>query len=131
MAEARARLTMKDVRASVQRLQREGEKLVGRLQRDARALVTRSQRDAVTGLVSDARKLRADLRKRAEKAMRELDQRRAQILASLEGQIAGLVELVVKRLNVPTEKEIAELRRRVNDLDRRLEAVEKTQEHAA
>ena len=37
MAESKARLSLKDVRASVKRMQTEGERLVTRLRRDARA----------------------------------------------------------------------------------------------
>ena len=35
MAEAKARISMQDVRASVKRMQSEGEKLVGRISKDA------------------------------------------------------------------------------------------------
>jgi hypothetical protein len=40
MAEARARISFADVRASVKRMQTEGEKLVTRLRRDAQSLAT-------------------------------------------------------------------------------------------
>ena len=69
MAESKARLSLKDVRASVKRMQTEGERLVTRLRRDARAFATRSRRETVSNLLSDARRLQVDLRKRAEKAI--------------------------------------------------------------
>src|SRR5262245_49671019 len=43
-AQAGARLSLQDIRASVKRMQSEGEKLVTRLRKDARALATRSRR---------------------------------------------------------------------------------------
>ena len=91
MAESKARITLKDVRASVRRMQTEGEKLVTRLRRDARAFATRSRRETVSSLVNDARRLQADLRKRAEKAIEELDAQRARFLTTLEGRVTGVV----------------------------------------
>ena len=130
MAEARAPLTFKDVRASVRRMQSEGEKLIGRLRRDARTLSTRSRRDLTT-LVGDARKLQNDLRKRAEKAIHELEARRTRILATLEEQATRVVESVVGRLNVASRDDLAALRTRVVELERRVDALAKEKEKAA
>ncbi len=125
MAESKARITLKDVRASVKRMQTEGEKLVTRLRRDARAFATRSRRETVSSLLSDARRLQADLRKRAERAIEELDAQRARFLTTLEGRVTGVVETVVKTLNVATHRELENLRKRVADLERRLDALSK------
>ena len=125
MAESKARLSLKDVRASVKRMQTEGERLVTRLRRDARAFATRSRRETVSSLVNDARRLQADLRKRAEKAIEELDAQRARFLTTLEGRVTGVVETVVKTLNVATHRELENLRKRVADLERRLDALSK------
>jgi polyhydroxyalkanoate synthesis regulator phasin len=104
-------------------MQTEGEKLVTRLRRDARAFATRSRRETVSTLLGDARKLQADLRRRAEKALEELDAARARILASLEERVSGMVESVVKTLNVATQRELENLRKRVAELERRLDAI--------
>ena len=125
MAESKARITLKDVRASVKRMQTEGEKLVTRLRRDARAFAMRSRRETVSSLLSDARRLQTDLRKRAEKAIEELDAQRARFLATLEERVTGVVETVVKTLNVATHRELENLRKRVADLERRLDALSK------
>jgi polyhydroxyalkanoate synthesis regulator phasin len=125
MAEAKARISLKDLRTSVRRMQSEGEKLVTRLRRDARALAARSRKETVTSLLSDARKLETDLRKRAERAIKDLEARRTRILASLEEQVSGIVEIVVKRLNLATQDEVAELRKRLVEFERRLEALSK------
>src|SRR5947207_139809 len=63
MAESKARITLKDVPASVKRMQTEGEKLVTRLQRDARAFATRNRTETVSSLLSDAPRPQPDLRK--------------------------------------------------------------------
>ena len=125
MAESKARITLKDVRASVKRMQTEGEKLVTRLRRDARAFATRSRRETVSSLLSDARRLQTDLRTRAEKAIEELDAQRTRILATPEERVTGVVETVVKTLNVATHRELENLRKRVADLERRLDALSK------
>jgi hypothetical protein len=121
MAEAKARLTLKDVRASVSRMQNEGEKLVARIRRDARSLATRSRREAVSTLLSETRKLQSDFRQRAERAMKDLEARRTRIVASLEEQVQTLAERVVKGLNVATPDEVNELRKRLAELERRIE----------
>jgi polyhydroxyalkanoate synthesis regulator phasin len=125
MAESKARLSLKDVRASVKRMQTEGERLVTRLRRDARAFATRSRRETVSNLLSDARKLQVDLRKRAERAIEELEATRTRILATLEDRVSTVVEAFVKTLNVATRRELADLRKRVAEIERRLDALSK------
>src|SRR5207247_10908686 len=125
MAESKARLSLKDVRASVKRMQTEGERLVTRLRRDARAFATRSRRETVSNLLSDARRLQVDLRKRAEKAIEELEATRTRILATLEDRVSTVVETFVKTLNVATHRELADLRKRVAEIERRLDALSK------
>src|SRR3989442_13034884 len=100
MAESKARITLKDVRASVKRMQTEGEKLVTRLRRDARAFATRSRRETVSSLLSDARRLQADLRKRAERAIEGLDTQRTRILSTPRRRVPGALERVGKPLTV-------------------------------
>jgi polyhydroxyalkanoate synthesis regulator phasin len=121
MAESRARISLNDVRASMKRMQAEGERLVARVRRDARTLATRSRRETVSTLLNDARKLQGDLRKRAERAIQDLETRRTRILTSLEEQATALVERVVRGLNVATRDEVTELKRRIAELERRLD----------
>lgn len=119
------RLSLRQVRVSMKRMQTEGERLVGRIRRDAQALATRSRRDTVTGILKDARKLQDDLRKRAERALEELDDRRTRILALLEEQGAKLVETVVKRLNLATREDLQALAKRLHEIESRLDALVK------
>src|SRR5438132_3452555 len=134
MAEATARtarISLKDVRASVKRMQTEGERLVGRIRRDAQTLISRTRREAVTDLLGDARKFEQAIRKRAEKTIQDIEGRRARIIASLEEQATRLVETVVKRLNLVTEDEVKDLRKRIAHLERRLDQLAAGKEKAA
>jgi len=125
MAEAKARISMQDVRASVKRMQTEGEKLVGRIRKDAGALANRTRRETMGAILSDARKLQADLRKRAEQTLKELEARRDRILATIEDQAARIVERVIKGLNVVPQTDLDELRTRLADLERHIDTLVK------
>lgn len=125
MAEAKARLSMKEVRASVKRMQVEGERLVDRIRRDATALASRTRKETVSTLLGDVRKFQADLRKRAERAIQDLESRRSRIVATLEEQAVALAEKVVKGLNVASADEVADLRMKVAELERRFALLDK------
>jgi len=117
-------LSLNDVRASVRRLQRLGKRLVGQLRDDARRLVERSGKpvvDQVLALV-DVGKLRADVQGRAERAVKDLDARRVRLLTALQGQLEHLTDPVVQELKAAT-RQVAELKRRIAQAERRLEAL--------
>ena len=125
MEETQTRLlSLNDVRASVRRLQRLGKRLVGQLRDDARRLVERSGKpvvDQVLALV-DVGKLRADVQGRAERALKDLDARRVRLLTALQGQLEHLTDPVVQELKAAT-RQVAELKRRIAQAERRLEAL--------
>ena len=127
MQETQPRLLSLDgVRASVRQLQRLGERLVGQLRHDARRLVERSGKpvvDQVLALV-DVGKLRADVQGRAERAVKDLDARRVRLLTALEGQLQRLTDPVVEELRAAT-RQVAELKRRIAQVERRLETLAK------
>ena len=77
------------------------------------------------------RKFEQAIRKRAERTIEDLEGRRARIIASLEEQTSRLVETVVRRLNLVTEDEVKELRKRVAHLERRLDQLAAGKEKAA
>lgn len=130
MAEATSRLALSEVRASVKRMQAEGEKLVARIRRDAKTFASGSRQEALNGLLKDARRVQSDVLKRVESALKELDDRRTRIVASLEEQATKLVEGVVARLNLAKQDEVAELRDRIAHLERRLNALDKKEKAA-
>jgi|GraSoiStandDraft_51_1057287.scaffolds.fasta_scaffold93537_2 polyhydroxyalkanoate synthesis regulator phasin len=130
-ATPKPRLSLRQMRASMKRMQTEGERLVTRLRRDARALTVGSRREAVSGLMADARRFQTDLRKRAERAIEEIDSQRARILSVLEEQATRLVEAVVKRLNLVTRDDLQELTKRLASVERRLDTLAKEKREAA
>ena len=125
MADNPSRLSLPDVRAAVKRVQTEGERLVGRLLRDTEALVARSRRQVVSELVRTTRRVQADVRERAERVLHELDTRRAQISATLENQVGGLVETFTRRLNYASRAEVQDLQKRFAGLEQRVDSLAK------
>ena len=109
-----ARLSLDDVRASVKRVQTEGRKFVSQLRKDASALAKRRPLD----LVEDARK-------RATKAVREFQTQRERVRALVVESLSGLAEQAASRAGLARAKEVSELKRRVNELERRIERVTK------
>ena len=101
-----AGLSLDDVRASVKRAQTEGRKLVTRLRKDATAMVNRRPLDVLS-----------DARKRAGKAVEELDVQQRRFRTFVARGLTGLA----------SAHDVADLKRRLGELERRLERVTKHQ----
>jgi ubiquinone biosynthesis protein UbiJ len=112
MSESFTALSLDDVRASVKRVQTEGHKLVSRLRKDAAALVSRPPVDVL-----------ADARKRATKAVHELDAQRQRVRTLLLDRLTGLIDEAVARAGLAKAHDVSDLKRRVHDLERRIERV--------
>ena len=120
MAQSTSRLlSLDEVRASVRRVQAEGEKLVDRLRTDARALVERGASRP------EVRRIREDLQQRADTVLREVDTRRLQIQGRVETLLRRLAELLVSALKVVRQEQLEELSRRLARIERRLEDLAK------
>jgi len=127
MEQTQARLlSLGDVRASVRRLRRRGKRLVGQLRHDARQLVERSGKPVVEQVLAlvDVGNLRANVQEQTERAVKELDARRVRLVAALQGQLERLTEPVVKELRTAS-RQVEELKRRVGQVERRLETLAK------
>jgi len=124
-----ARLTLEDVRASVRRLQTEGERFVGRVRDESVKLVRRAPRPELPAAIVDARK-RAEavvrreterlldvVRTRTEPLTRELRARRAQLVTTAEERGRALAERAVKALDLVGMLDLADVDR-VNELSR-------------
>jgi len=147
-----ARLSLEDVRASVKRLQSEGERLVERVREDARRLAERAPRPELPAVIVDARKrAEAVVRREAERVLdvvktrteplaRELRSRREQLLANAERGGRSLAERalraldLVKMLDLAEADRVGELSRevtglslRVAELERKLTSISKKQ----
>jgi len=107
-----AQLSLDEVRASVKRMQNEGRKFVTRLRKDATALVNRRPLDVL-----------ADARKRATKAVREFDAQRQRVRNLVIQRLTSLTDEAVARAGLAKAQDVSELKRRVHDLERRMERV--------
>jgi vacuolar-type H+-ATPase subunit E/Vma4 len=98
MAKTRARRPLDELRTSIGRMQREGERMAARIQREARSLFSRGR----TELLKDVRKVQADLQRRAGKTIQTLEAK------------------VMKELHAARSERVAGLEKRVEELERRL-----------
>jgi hypothetical protein len=138
-----AGISLDDVRASVKRLQTEGERFVGRVRADARRLAARAPRPELPAAVVDAGK-RAEavvrreadrvldlVRARTEPLARELRARREQLVATAEKQGRALAERtlraldLVKMFDLAEADRVAELSREVTGLSLRVAEIER------
>ena len=111
-------LTLDEVRASVKRVQAEGEKFVGQLREDARALIDRASRP-------DLAAIRSQLQDRAEDVLKQIQARRTQLTGRVEELLTRLTEIVVGALKVVRQEQLDELVRRLTRLERKLEELGK------
>jgi hypothetical protein len=111
-----ARLSLDDVRASVKRVQTESRKFVTRLRKDAAAMAKRPPLDVLS-----------DARKRAAKAVDQLDAQQRRLRTLVADRFTDLAGGVVTRVGLASAQDVADLKRRLGDLERRLERVTKHQ----
>lgn len=109
-----ARLSLDDVRASVKRVQTEGRKFVTRLRKDATSIVNRRPLDVVD-----------DARKRAAKAVQELEAQRRRIGSLVLDRLSGIAEQAVTVAGLAKAQDVSDLKRRLGELERRIERVTK------
>jgi ubiquinone biosynthesis protein UbiJ len=115
-----ARLSLDDVRASVKRARKEGERFVNRLRKDTRELLKKSPRELV-----------ADARKRVEGLAKDLDEQRATLVKNATTQLTRLADELRKRVGAASAHDVDALTRRVAELERRLEHLTKKSVAAA
>jgi polyhydroxyalkanoate synthesis regulator phasin len=118
-----AREPLARLRDNMKRLQRDAETLLTRTRKQASSLISRDQKRALNRLLDQAKRLGGDFEKRAQRVQKDVEQRSEKLLASLEAQITQRLEPIVRRLDLPTRKEVQGLNRRIGQLERRLQAV--------
>src|SRR5262249_19548275 len=111
-----ARLSLDDVRASVKRAQTEGRKFVTRLRKDATPMVNRRPLDVLS-----------NARKRAHKAVEQIDAQQGRLRTLVVDRITGLAGQAASRVGLASAQDVADLKRRLGDLERRLDRVSKHQ----
>jgi poly(hydroxyalkanoate) granule-associated protein len=111
------------VQTTFNRVQKEGERVVGRLRKDAGDLLGKDRKKAVQELLSQAQKLRNDIQKRAERALKDLEERTQQLISAIEKQAGKGVEPILRSLNLASRDEVDKLKKRLNQIEKRLEEV--------
>ena len=104
---------------SARRLQAEVERLIYRVRAELTDF-TRDEVGPVGRLVEEARRFRASLGKQAKSAAQRAEKRTESIMNSLEGRVAKAMEPLAKRLDVASYQELAELRDRVDEIEKKL-----------
>jgi polyhydroxyalkanoate synthesis regulator phasin len=115
------RARLEQVQGTLKRVQAEGERVVGRIRKDASELLSSNRQKAVQDLLKQAQKLRGDLQKRAERAVKDLEKQGQRIVALIEKQAEKGVEPIVRGLNLPTRDEVETLKKRMAQLEKRLD----------
>ena len=105
MSDSPPGLSLKEVWASVGRLQSAGERWVSNLWDDGAGLLPRQPLA------------------RTERALRDLEAQRRQILATIEEQASRLFARMAKRLNTASRADLANLSQRITTLEQRLDAL--------
>ena len=72
-------------------------------------------------LTADVERTRHDLRKRGEKALADVRKATGQLTARAEKRVVDVLTPMTKRLDVPTRAEVARLRKRLEDVERRMQ----------
>jgi DNA anti-recombination protein RmuC len=100
------------------RLQKDAEMLLRKTQKQAASLITKDQRKALDRLLGQATRLRDDLEKRADRAAKDLEARAERVRMTLEKEVSKRIDPLLRRLDLPTRKEIQALTKRVSQLER-------------
>jgi polyhydroxyalkanoate synthesis regulator phasin len=117
------RARLHQVQTTLQRVQKEGERVVGRLRKDAKDLLGRDRQKAIQDLLSQAQKLRNDIQRRAERTIKDIEERGQKIVAAIEKQAEKGLEPLVRSLNLPTRDEVEKLKKRIAHVEKRLEEI--------
>ena len=118
------RISLDDVRASVQRIRDEGEKLVDRIRTDARELIANAPKVVS---IDETRKRLDEARQRAEdavKVVRDLRGRRDEI-------VGDVITRAIKALGLAKADQVTQLETRLGELERRVETLAKRESNAA
>lgn len=102
------------------RLQTDAEALLRKTQKQAANLIGKDQRRALDRLLGQATRLRDDLEKRAERAAKDLEARAERVRLTLEKEVSKRMEPLLRRLDLPSRKEMQSLAKRISQIERAL-----------
>ncbi|MFQ5665821.1 MAG: phasin family protein [Candidatus Binatia bacterium] len=110
------------LQANMKAMQRDAETLLSRTRKQATQLISRDQRRALDRLFKQAQRLRTDFEKRAQRASKDVESRAERFLSTLEKQTAKRLDPLLRRLDVPSRREVHSLARRIGQLERQVRA---------
>jgi polyhydroxyalkanoate synthesis regulator phasin len=102
-------------------LQRAVEKEMRKRWEEATEMLPPAPRKAVKRLTANVDRMRHDLVKRGDKLAAEARKRAERLGTDLQKRIEGVVNPLTHRLDVASRADVDRLRRRVHDLERRIE----------
>lgn len=117
----KGKVSVEQVQDAIRRLRKDGEELLKRVREEAGRLLSKDSRKAAQDLVDQARKLTTDLQKRAEEAIRRIEKRGQQAIEAIEKEAQKRIEPIASRLNIPSRDEVEKLKKRVSNIEKRLE----------
>jgi vacuolar-type H+-ATPase subunit H len=124
--------TVQALQARVNQLQKTAEKTIREgVERTVELLPVRP-RKAVKGFVADVNKTSTNLRKRADKALRDARKNVERVTSDVQKRVEQAVSPVTSIFEFASRKDIDALRKRIDQIERRLsERTHTTHEHSA
>lgn len=108
------------LRTTMRSLQRDADKLLKQTRKRAKTLIRQDGEEALERFLGQATRLRKDVEKRAQRASRDLETRADKFRSALEKEVGQRLSSVLKRLDLPTRREIQSLSRRISDLEKKV-----------
>ena len=122
MTEKKALSWRKALPKRINELQRTVEKELRKNWERATELLPPTPRKAVKRMTANAARTRADFFKRGDRLVTEARKRAERLTADVQKRIEDVVTPLTHRLDVASRAEVDRLRKRVNELERRLES---------
>ena len=114
------RARLEQVQGTIKRVQAEGERVVGRIRKDAGELLSKTVKRQWK-ISSHRRRSCVGTSRSAPERRQDLEERGQRIVALIEKQAGKGVEPIVRSLNLPTRDEVEKLKKRLTQLEKRLD----------
>ena len=108
------------LRDAMQGLQRDAEKLLRQTQARASSLMQRDRKVAQDTLLGQAQVLRRSLEKQAQQATRDIERRAERFRNAIEKEVSRRLGSILARLDLPSRTELAQINRRVAQVEQRM-----------
>src|SRR5947199_7671310 len=103
-------------RRTLQRMEREGVRLVARARAEAARYLSASQQRALGSLMKQARRLGIDIERRMQRGLRAFEARAEKVLTRVEHRAARALSATMKRLDLATRADLRGIEERLTRL---------------